>query len=496
MQHTTSESESLWLETTAPLGQARDARDGEYDVAVLGGGITGLTTAVLLKREGLRVAVLEAARVGGGVTGTTTGKVSALQATMYSTIRRHHGTAAAAAYAGASASAVKEVSALAAQSSIECALERRPAFTYAAGEEEVASVEAEADAARDAGLAVELTDAIDLPFEVAAALRLDDQLQFHPVDYVRGLAAIVSGEGSEVFEQTRALGLDFRSPFEIKTPTGRVRAGHVVVATHYPILDRGIYFARMKVQRSYCIAATVRDAAPHGMSISAGSPTRSIRSHQGRLIVGGEGHTAGSFDATPARFERLEAFARAHWDVKEVTHRWSAQDPVPYDHLPMIGRYLPGSKHLLVATGFMKWGLTTGTFAAMMLRDAIVGRDNQWSSTFDPNRLSLRSSAELVQMNAKVGAELVGDRVRPAEVRSAADVAPDEGRIVSDGLGKRGVYRDTGGALHSVSLRCTHLGCLLRFNSAERSWDCPCHGSRFDTDGNVLEGPATDPLAK
>jgi glycine/D-amino acid oxidase-like deaminating enzyme/nitrite reductase/ring-hydroxylating ferredoxin subunit len=496
MHPTTSESESLWLDSTSPLGQGIVAGDRQYDVAVLGGGITGLTTALLLKREGLRVAVLEAARVGSGVTGTTTGKVSALQATMYSAIRQHHGTEAAAAYAAASTAAVEQVSTLATENSIECALERRPAFTYAASEKEVASVEAEAHAAREAGLAVELTDAVDLPFDVAAAIRLDDQLQFHPVQYARGLAAIVSGGGSDVFEETRALGLDFRSPFEFKTPGGTVKAQHVVVATHYPILDRGIYFARMKVQRSYCIAAKVRGPAPHGMSISAGSSTRSIRSHEDGLIVGGEGHEAGSFAATPARFERLEAFARAHWDVEEVTHRWSAQDPVPYDHLPMIGSYVPGSRHLLVATGFMKWGLTTGTFAAMMLRDAIVGRQNEWSSSFDPNRVSLRSSAALVQMNAKVGAELVGDRLRSAEVRSAAEVAPDEGRVVSDGLAKRGVYRDTDGALHSVSLRCTHLGCLLRFNSAERSWDCPCHGSRFDIDGNVLEGPATRPLAK
>jgi Rieske Fe-S protein len=249
------------------------------------------------------------------------------------------------------------------------------------------------------------------------------------------------------------------------------------------------------VERSYCIAVRLASGAPvEGMSISAGSPTRSLRSYGDLLIVGGEGHPAGSGRAKPERFRALEAFARRHWDVAAVTHRWSAQDPVPYDHLPVIGPYRPGSKRLWVTSGFMKWGLATATFAAELLADRIAGRDNAWADTFSPNRLSLSSAHEVAQLGAKFAFDLVADRVRPPQALSAQGVPSGEARVLPDGLGRKGVYRDEAGVLHAVSLRCTHMGCLLRFNAAETSWDCPCHGSRFDVDGAVLEGPATAPL--
>jgi Rieske Fe-S protein len=220
-----------------------------------------------------------------------------------------------------------------------------------------------------------------------------------------------------------------------------------------------------------------------------------VRSYRDLLIVGGEGHDTGARDAVPERYEHLERFAREHWDVQAVEHRWSAQDPVPYDHLPVIGPYLPRSERLFVASGFMKWGLSTGTIAAIVVSDLIAGRDNRWAARFDPHRISLHSVPELVRTNAKVGAEFFLDRLLPAR-GSVADIPRGEARVVRDGLGKKGVYRDDDGALHAVSLRCTHLGCLVRFNAAERSWDCPCHGSRFDVEGSVLEGPAVEQLGR
>jgi glycine/D-amino acid oxidase-like deaminating enzyme/nitrite reductase/ring-hydroxylating ferredoxin subunit len=492
---TTSAAESLWL-ATAPEGAfpALD-RDLHVDIAVIGGGIAGVTAALLLKRGGASVAVIEALGVGSGVSGCTSAKVTALQATILSTIRSRHDDAATATYAEASRAAVEKVAALAAEEGVECDLVRRPAFTYAADASEVESMEGELEAARAAGLPVERVDGPDLPFPTAGAVRLDDQLEFHPVRYVRGLAAAVQGDGSHVFEDTRATSVEAGDPCRVTTARGTITADRVVVATHYPFLDRGIYFARLKPQRSYSLAATLRAGEPpRGLSINAGSPTRSLRSYGDLLIVSGEGHSAGDSDATPERFRRLEAFAREHWEVDAVAHRWSAQDPVPYDHLPMIGPYAPRSSRLWVLTGFMKWGLTSGTFGAMILADLLGGRENAWASTFDPNRVSLRSTHEVAQLGAKFGFDLVADRVKPAEEGSAAHVPAGEARVVRDGLGKVGVYRDEAGGLHGVSLRCTHMGCLLRFNSAERSWDCPCHGSRFDVDGEVLEGPAVDPL--
>jgi glycine/D-amino acid oxidase-like deaminating enzyme/nitrite reductase/ring-hydroxylating ferredoxin subunit len=496
MTTTTSAAESLWLEAPAPRSHSALQGDLEVDVAVLGGGITGLTTALLLKREGARVAVVEGARVGGGVTGCNTAKVTALQSTILSTIRARHGEEAAALYAEASLAAVEQVAALAAEEEIDCGLARRPAFTYAAEDAELSSVEQEAETAERAGLSVVLTDDIDLPFPVAGAVGLAEQVEFHPVRYARGLAAAIDAGGSVVLEATPALAVEDGSPCRVLTATGTVTAERVVVATHYPLLDRGLFFARLKPERSYCIAARVSGAPAQGMSISVGGTTRSVRSYGDLVIVGGEGHQTGAPAAVPERFVRLEEFARRHWEVDEVTHRWSAQDPSAYDHLPVIGRYSPISSRLYVASGFMKWGLTGGTFAGIVLRDLIAGHDNAWAARFDPNRLSLRSAPELAQVNAKTGLHFFGDRISPAQESSADDVPVGEGRVVRDGLGKTGVYRDEEGAVHAVSLRCTHLGCILRFNSAERSWDCPCHGSRFDVDGSVLEGPATTPLSR
>jgi glycine/D-amino acid oxidase-like deaminating enzyme/nitrite reductase/ring-hydroxylating ferredoxin subunit len=485
----------LWLETAPPAGYPPLARKVEVDVAVIGGGIAGLTIALLLKREGARVAVLEGAGVGTGVTGCTTAKVSALQATLYSTIQSRHGDEAAAVYAQASLAGVERIATIAAEESIECELERRSAYTYAADESDRRAIEQELEHATRAALPVTLADPPDLPYPTRGAVCLGEQLQLHPVRYVQGLAGAVDGDGSLVLERSRALRVSEGQPCTVATASAELRAEHVVIASHYPVLDRGLYFARLKPVRSYCIAATLlKGRAPQGMSISAGSSTRSVRSYRDLLIVGGEGHTAGSGEATPERFERLEAFARQHWAIDEVPHRWSAHDPVPYDHLPMIGPYHPRSSRLWVTTGYMKWGLATATFAASILADLIGGRDNPWAATFSPSRLSLTSSHEIGQLGAKFSADFIADRLRPPQALTSRNIPRGEARTLPDGVGKKGVYRDLDGNLHAVSLRCTHLGCLLRFNTAERSWDCPCHGSRFAPDGSVLEGPAVESL--
>jgi glycine/D-amino acid oxidase-like deaminating enzyme/nitrite reductase/ring-hydroxylating ferredoxin subunit len=494
MTATTSAEFSLWLETAPATSYPALTGDVSVDVAIVGGGVTGLTTALLLRRAGATVAVLEAARIGTGVTGCTTAKVTALQATVYTTIGKHHDPATVEAYAQASLAGVDQVAAIAAEESIDCDLARRDALTYAATPQERATVETEADAASRAGLPVEFVETTDLPVPVHGALRLADQLQIHPVRYAQGLAAATirdSSLDSVIFENTRVLRVEEGTPCRVHTRTGVVTADHVVIATHYPILDRGLYFARLEPQRSYCIAARLATGQPPGsMAINAASPTRSIRSSDDLVIVGGEGHSTGAAKATPQRFAQLEQFARKHWHIDAVTHRWSAQDPVSYDHLPVIGRYRPGSRRLWVAAGFMKWGFSSATFAAQLLTDQINGRPNQWADVFSPIRVSPRSLPRAAQLTAKAGTDFVGDRVRHLKPADAEDVAVGDARILRDRGRPTGVYRDTDGQLHAVSVRCPHMGCLLRFNQAETSWDCPCHGSRFDVDGAVLEGPA------
>lgn len=495
---TTSAASSLWLATAPTTTYPTAAGEVEVDVAVLGGGIVGLTTALLLKREGARVAVLEAVRVGSGVTGCTTAKVSALQQTYYQSLRSRRGSEAAAVYAHASIYGVELVAQIAHDEGIACDLERRPAYTYAAEPGERRDVESELDAARDAGLPVVFDEDADLPYRTHGAVRLDDQIQFQPVLYVQGLARVVDGDGSHVFERARAMSVTMGSPFRVETEDAAVVvADNVVVATHYPLLDRSAFFARLDSKRSYCIAAEVRGALPQGMSISAGgSGTRSVRSWGGTLIVGGEGHAVGAREATPERFSRLEQFAREHWDVTAVTHRWSAQDPTSWDLMPVVGPYHPRASRLFVASGFHKWGLSCAGFAARIISDQVNGRDNAWGEVMTPNRIGARGLPKVAELGAKFSLDFVADRVRPASRASLDDLPRGGARVVRDGVGKTGVFRDDDGALHAVSMRCTHLGCLVRWNAAERSWDCPCHGSRFGVDGQVLEGPAVKPLER
>lgn len=488
---TTTADQSLWLSALPTTPRPPLTGTHTFDVAVVGGGITGLTTALLLKRRGLRVVVLEAARVASGVSGNNTAKVTALQATVYSQITRTHGLAAATDYATASASAVAQVADLVQHEEISCDLRRASAATFALTESEVPSVQDELRAAAQAGLPVRASIDLNLPFQPHAAVVLDDQLALHPVKYLHGLAAAVDGDGSKVYEHSRVLDL---TGHRVSTADGSVTAARIVIATHYPLLDRGLYFPRLDIARSYCIAARLTGPPPAVMAISAGSPSWSVNAFGGQLIVSGAGHSTGKPAVEP--FRRLEDFARQHWAVSEVTHRWSAQDPISYDRLPLIGTYTPGSSTLFTATGFMKWGLTSGTFAGSLLADLVTGKPHELADRFSPHRLSVTSLPHLLRKNAEVAVEMVGDRLAPADASSSAELPPDHAHVVRDGVGKMGVYRDVAGELHAVSLRCTHLGCLVRFNAAERSWDCPCHGSRFDVDGGVLEGPATRPLPR
>ena len=494
-------TDSLWLAGAPPTGYPALEDDAEFDVAVIGGGIAGVSAALLLKRDGLRVAVLERGVVCGGASGFTTAKVSALQATKLSEIDDLHGPDGAAAYAAASLAAVARIDELVREEGLDCGWERVAAYTYAADEEQVDAVVHEAHLALAAGLDVQLTTAVPLPFGVAQAVCLPDQGQLDPVRYVRGLAAAVDGDGSRVFESTAVATVEEGSPCRVRTHDGpTVTARDVIVATNYPLLDRGLFFTRMEATRSYLVAARVRGGAPDGMLITAGEPSRSLRSYRDGddtwLLVGGEGHMTGSDGAQPARFAALERFAREHFDVIDIPYRWSTQDGMPTDKLPYVGPYTLASSHLFVAAGFQKWGMTSGTLAAGVLADRIAGRDNPYAAVFDPNRATVRSAPAVAKAQLWVARHFVGDRLSPAQAGSAADVPAGEARVVRSGLGKIGVYRDEDGIAHGVSLRCTHLGCLVHFNAAERSWDCPCHGSRFDVDGSVLAGPASAPLER
>jgi glycine/D-amino acid oxidase-like deaminating enzyme/nitrite reductase/ring-hydroxylating ferredoxin subunit len=492
---------SLWSEDTPVSTHGPLTGDRSFDVAVVGGGITGLTTALLLARAGLSVCVLEQHVLAGGTSGHTTAKVTSQHHLTYAALRRTHGRTGAATY-GAAMEAAKEQVASLADEGIACDLRRRPAYVYATRPAERAALEREAVAAVEAGLPATIDEDVPLPFPTHGGLRFDDQLELHPRKYLLGLADRLLAAGGEVFEGTRARQVaESGGGCEVDTDHGRVLAREVVVATLLPFLDRGLYFARAFPTRSYVLTAKVRGALPDAMLISAGSPTRSLRSApyggQELLLVGGEGHHVGSGKAGPERYEALADYTREHWDVVSFEHRWSAQDYVPDDGVPFIGRLNLLSRRIHVATGFKKWGMTAGTLAAMLICDDIRGRRNEWASLFSSTRVKpLAGGPRFVIENSRVGLHLVGDRILAPGVRDIETLAEGEGGIVSCNGEKVAGYRGPSGALQAVSARCTHLGCQVAWNSAEHTWDCPCHGSRFATDGSVIEGPATRPLPR
>ncbi|HEY4277116.1 MAG TPA: FAD-dependent oxidoreductase [Conexibacter sp.] len=494
---------SIWL-SSAPPSLGRPLAEGlDVDVAVLGGGISGITTALLCARDGATVAVLERETVAGtgGATGFTTAKASALQQTKLAQIRNLHGDEKTAAYAAAQLDALDLIEGLVERHAIDCGWQRLPDVTFALDRTQVDAVHAAQEAARAGGLAVHTTTPSPLPFEPPAAVQLDRQAIFDPVRYVRRLASLLVEEGGHVFDHTAVAQVHDGDPCRVVTAGGEtVRAGAVVVCTNYPLLDRGAFFARMSAERSYVVAARVLDDPPAAMAISAGEPTRSIRplltdDRQRWVLIGGEGHPTGSSKATPERYKALERFARERFDVEEIPFRWSTQDGMPVDKLPYAGRYLPRSSRLFVNAGHQKWGMTNATAGARVVADLIAGRDSRFASLLDPNRVTLGAVPDAAKAQASAAAHLVGDRLTPAEASSAAEVPTGEARVVRSGrFGKVGVHRDDLGAVHAVSLRCTHLGCILHWNDAERSWDCPCHGSRFGIDGQLLTGPASKPL--
>jgi Rieske Fe-S protein len=356
----------------------------------------------------------------------------------------------------------------------------------------------EARAAEEAGLPAWFTNATPLPFEVEGAVRFDNQAELHVSKYLAGLVGALD---APVFERSRAVEVDTDEHCVVKTPGGTITADRVVIASHFPFLDRSLAFARVHPQRSYAIACRISGTPPEGMFITAGSPTRSVRGvpldGDELLLVGGEGHRTGTGGDTRERYRALEAFAREHWDVRSVEYRWSAQDNTSLDGVPYVGALTPRNDRVLMATGFAKWGMTGGTAAAMILADRVLGRSNEWASLFDPNRLKLRASAvRFVKENAEAGVRFVRDRVANPGRGSIDDLAPGEGDIVRHEGEKVAAYRDEDGTVVAVSPVCSHLGCQVNFNAAERSWDCPCHGSRFAPDGSVLQGPAVHRLER
>lgn len=487
---------SLW--STDVEAEAHPPLTGELqvDVVVVGGGIVGMTTALLCKEAGRSVAVLEADRVASGTTGGTTGKVTSQHDLFYATAIEELGEAAARRYADANQAAIPTIRELADRHGIDPYASELPSYVYTRDPDTVEQLRAEVDAARKLGLPASFATDIGLPFDVAGAVKFDGQLQIHPTRLVHGYARAVDGGGSSVHERSRVVRVsEDGDTVLVSTEDGTVRARHAVVATLLPITDRGFEFAKTRPTRSYGIAVQLDAEPPEPMYISAESPKRSLRHYHGDdgvyLVVVGESHETGHGDDLSRHYRVLIDFAEEHFPVRSVAYRWSAQDYVPVGGVPYVGR-LNFTERVYVATGFKKWGLSNGTAAAQIIHDRIEGRDNPWAEVFDSQRKEpLSKYVEMAKDNAHVAKRFLSDHVSPPGSDEADQLEPGQGIVVRVGARLVAVSKDAGGQVHAVDAVCTHLGCVVNWNDAETTWDCPCHGSRFDADGEVLTGPAT-----
>lgn len=494
-----SEGVSFWRDGSAATDFPPLDQDLTVNVAILGGGIVGLHCALGLRDSGLNVAMLEARRVGEQATGKSTAKITSQHGLRYRELVRDLGQDAARIYATANQRMMEDICALAAGLDGTATLERRAAYVYAQEDAEADRLKDEARAAADLGLPASFVPAATLPVPVVGLLKFDGQAQFDPVAYLRGLARQLS-PGLRIHEQSRVTAVDGDGPFVVRANGHQIRARIVVVATQIPVVGTGKFHAKVFPKAHPVAAAPLPGTVPlDGMFISAGRPGHSFRTTrragQTWLIAVGQEFTLAEPDDQARAVEDLRHFLRAHFGIDRLTHLWINEDFRSMDGTAFIGSADDDRPDLLVATGFSAWGITQGALAGEILAATTLGQPHPAAEMFDATRIRpLAAAARFVAGNLKAGTHLVADKVLGRKIRDADEIPVNGGGVIARNGEKLAVRRDQDGGLTAISAVCTHMGCIVDWNDIDRTWDCPCHGSRFDETGAVLSGPAMQPL--
>ena len=478
-----NDHDSLWQRSTDIPRREPLSGNISVDAAVIGAGMAGILIADALHQQGIRTVVLEAKRIGSGQTAHTTAKITSQHGLIYHGLIERFGRERARQYAQANQQAIQAYQKLIHDRQIDCHFREAPAHLYSCLDAQ--PLKEEAEAAASLGIDAHFTTDTELPFPIAGAVRFDGQAVFHPLRFLRAVS-----EGLEVYEDTPVLTVEGNT---LRTPGGEVRANHIVFACHYPFVNvPGWYFMRMHQERSYVLALEHR-WAPEGTYYSIDPTGLSLREGEGFLLLGGENHRTGE-NTCGGRYEALRQQARELFPGSHEVACWSAQDCMTLDGLPYIGAFAASTPSWYVATGFGKWGMTTSMVAATLIADTILGHQPDWAEVFSPSRFELSvSSANLATDTAQAFKGLAREIFMPP--RTILDELPaGHGGIVDAHGQKAAVYKTEDGHCHVVSPRCPHLGCQLEWNPDEKSWDCPCHGSRFHYDGSLISGPAQKDL--
>lgn len=485
--------ESLWIQKQFRYdGQERESRpkrpplQGEInlEVAVIGAGLAGILTAYLLQERGISVAVIECKEAGSGITKNTTAKITSSHNLIYHKLMMYKGEARAWEYAAANQRAIEMYEEIIAKLEIDCDYQIMPNYIFTLDNE--MKIKQEVEAARKVGLPAVLTKETTLPFPVKAAVRFDHQASFHPLKFLDAVADKV-----KIYEHTRVT--EVQSNGLIITDQGRINAKSIVIATHYPFINvPGYYFFRMHQERQYVAALEGEDidkkARLDGMYLDADPQGFSFRNYKDFLILGGGSHRTGEYNPLDA-YGKLEQTAKEWYPNATIKYTWSNQDCMTPDSIPYIGRYSVNMPNIYVATGFNKWGMTSSMVSAMIITDLITDRKNEYQNVFNPRRLMLSGSRVFLKDAAIITVSLLSEHLRIPHDKLNEIEQGKAGVVLKDGQ-RIGVYRQSENQYFFVSTKCPHLGCSLEWNQNELTWDCPCHGSRFDYRGNLINNPA------
>ena len=506
-------STSLWLDTAHPPRHPALESDTQADVCVIGAGIAGVTTAYLLARGGQSVVLIDDGTPGCGQTGVTTAHLANVIDDRYTEIIRLHGEEGARLACASHTAAIDFIERVCDDERIEASFMRVSGYLVLAPEHTESDLDEEMNAARRAGLKVEkLARAPVDGFSSGPCLHFPRQGQFHPLEYINGLVDAFVRYGGRLYGGVRATKVTGGEVAEVATAGGRtIRAGSVVVATNVPFIDLFAIHTKQAPYYTYVVAARIpTNAVTQALYWDTHDPYHYVRIQRTTnaalggdnddpvdlLIVGGEDHKTGQAADTEERFMALERWMRHHFPAAGVLEfRWSGQVMETQDGLGFIGRNPMDANNIYVATGDSGMGMTHGTIAGMLICDLIQGRQNPWASLYDPSRVRLGAAGEFLKENLNVAAQYTS-WVTPGEVESFDEIVPNTGAVMRDGSRKVAVFRDETGEIHQLSAVCTHLGCIVAWNKAASTWDCPCHGSRYDAQGRVINGPATSDLEK
>ncbi len=503
MQRSAQESRSLWQAASQGRPELNPLRTAmSADVVIVGAGIAGLTCGYLLAKEGKSVVILDAWGIASGETSRTTAHLTAMLDGGFTKLNSLFGEEKARLAADSHRAAITRIESIVKEENIACDFERVDGYLAAHGAKEAKQFDDEADALRAASFESHVLK--ECPIEhvkIGRTACLPQQATFHITKYIQGLAAAFEDLGGKIFTGSHVNEVKGGDEGFVKTQDGfSVKAKHIIVATHTPINDWVKMHTKQAAYRTYVIAYKIpKDAYPGFLLWDMHDPYHYVRTVREEdhdlLIVGGEDHKTGQANDMKKRYAHLDSWAKRHFDLLgAIEYSWSGQVIEPVDCLAFIGRNPSDKENVFIATGESGNGMTYGTIAGMLITDLIQGRNNPWASLYDPARKSLKSAGTFLEENANVVACMVKDWVAPSEVKSAADVKRGEAAILREGTSKIAIYRDEAGQLHERSAVCTHLGCIVQWNKGEKSWDCPCHGSRFDPDGKILNGPAITPL--